>query len=185
MRAYIKHRSRGRLRLRIPQVKGQPKAMQRLAECARRISGVKSAEANPVTGSILLTLAADAVLDASKLSEALSSPDWSIEVIELASHALQPRVFAGGSEGTEAIAEFMEGADEAIRRATHNKLDLNLLLPLAAAAGAVGMLGKTSSSTPLWATLMIFAFSSFAALQSLPATHRRHEEAPSEVKYLH
>ncbi|HYB91676.1 MAG TPA: hypothetical protein VEC38_11595 [Candidatus Binataceae bacterium] len=53
--------------------------------------------------------------------------------------------------------------DDAIRAATGNVLDLKVLIPLLAGILGIVLLPKTRS-TPLWLTLMIFAFSSFLML---------------------
>lgn len=45
----------GRLRLRFPQLKGEPLAAAEVASALRRVDGVVSVEPSPLTGSLLLT----------------------------------------------------------------------------------------------------------------------------------
>jgi hypothetical protein len=44
----------GRLRLRFPQLKGEPLAAAEVASALRRVAGVVSVEPSPVTGSLLV-----------------------------------------------------------------------------------------------------------------------------------
>ncbi len=184
MHAYVKHRSPGRLRLRIPEARRRPETLRRIAEHARRMPGVTSTQFNPITGSVLISSAEDAIIGAANLAEALSGPDMLIKVIDLIAEALAPIPPGTRSEVSEALTGLLQEADVFVRTATRNKLDLRLLLPLAAGAGALGYLGKTGSSTPLWVTLAIFAVTSFTALQNLPS-QLDDAQTQSSPAYLH
>jgi len=67
------------------------------------------------------------------------------------------------SAGARAVMGFFGELDDAIRDATGNTLDLKVLIPLVAGVLGIVLLPRTRS-TPLWLTLMIFAFSSFLML---------------------
>ncbi|HEY6394702.1 MAG TPA: hypothetical protein VIX12_04735, partial [Candidatus Binataceae bacterium] len=63
------------------------------------------------------------------------------------------------------IIDLASKLDDAIKDATGNELDLRVILPLGIISlGA--MSARTRTVTPLWLTLMIFAFNSFHALHS-------------------
>ena len=156
--------------------------LRRISDHARRMPGVTSAQFNPATGSVLITSAEHVTIDAAKLAEALSGPDMPMKVIDLIAEAIAPP--GKRSEASEALTNLLQEADVFVRTATHNKLDLRLLLPLGAAAGALGYLGKTESSTPLWITLAIFAVTSFTALQNLPS-QLGDAQTHSSPAYLH
>lgn len=168
MHAYVKHRSPGRLRLRIPQARNHQDILHRLSDQARRINGLTATEINPVTGSLLLRFDEEITLDPAQLADFLSTPDLPIEIIDSVAKAVEAISPGTRSEISEALSGFLSEADRVVRTTTDNKLDLGLMLPLAAAAGALGYLGRTGSTTPLWVTLMLFAITSFPALQTLP-----------------
>jgi hypothetical protein len=70
------------------------------------------------------------------------------------------------SAAAKAITSFFKSLDREIRQATDNELDLKLLLPLA--AGALGLVAfERKAATPLWLTLLIFAFHSFLTLHGV------------------
>jgi copper chaperone CopZ len=55
MSEYIHHNhTAGRLRLKLAQIRKQPQRAQEIQSATRRIDGVKSVEANVVTGSLLI-----------------------------------------------------------------------------------------------------------------------------------
>jgi hypothetical protein len=69
----------------------------------------------------------------------------------------------------KAIVEDTQKINRQLKLATDNAIDLNVLVPLALAAGSFIFLGG-DVPTPLWATLGIFSFNSFVTLHS-PARH--------------
>jgi hypothetical protein len=52
--AWIVHQTAGRLRLRLPQRRKDPAYLEALAAAATELPGIVAAQANPVTGSLLL-----------------------------------------------------------------------------------------------------------------------------------
>jgi hypothetical protein len=123
-------------------------------------------------------------LDSEQLADFLSTSDLPIEIIDLVAKAVEAISPGTPSEISRALSGFLSDADQVIRGATGNKLDLSLMLPLAAAAGALGYLGRTSATTPLWITLMLFAITSFPALQPLPLDSESAQASPNHA-YLH
>jgi hypothetical protein len=184
MHAYIKHRSPGRLRLRIPEARCRPDMLRRISDHARRMPGVTSTQFNPTTGSVLISSAEDTIIDAAKLAEALSGPDLPMKVVDMVAEAIAPIPPGTRSETSETLTNLLQEADVFVRTATRNKLDLRLLLPLGAGVGALGYLSKAGSSTPLWVTLAIFAVTSFTTLQNLPS-QLGDAQTQSSPAYLH
>ncbi|HMK42693.1 MAG TPA: hypothetical protein VK445_01000 [Dissulfurispiraceae bacterium] len=52
--AIIAHKSRGRLRIRVPEKKGQTAYWQQVLDSLKEIDGIKSLSANPVTAGVLI-----------------------------------------------------------------------------------------------------------------------------------
>lgn len=48
------HHIPGRIRIRLPDVKGSPEAARRVESELRALEGVRGAQANPITGSVLV-----------------------------------------------------------------------------------------------------------------------------------
>lgn len=70
---------------------------------------------------------------------------------------------ASRSELAREVVNATKHVNAAIKRASDNTLDLNVLVPGALAVYAFLYLGA-ELSTPLWVTLGIFSFNSFVAL---------------------
>ncbi|MEN6441652.1 MAG: HMA2 domain-containing protein [Syntrophobacter sp.] len=110
--AYITHRTPERLRIRIPSRKGNGPYFETLrAECLA-IPGVKHAEANPVTGSILLHLRSEITIQevSAFLKLRLGTPqrmhfDQRL-VQEVGSIDDKVQEFTGGELGLRSIAFF-------------------------------------------------------------------------------
>jgi hypothetical protein len=71
------------------------------------------------------------------------------------------------SETARIIVDAVKRMDVNIKWATHNTVDLKVLLPLGLAAYSVVEIGL-EASTPLWVTLGIFSLNSFVSLHSPP-----------------
>lgn len=163
---YIAHHIPGRMRIRIPSAKGDAELSQRIRELAKSLAGVESVESNFMTGSLLIHYAKDGFGD---FERRLSSASDS--VLDLKSAPPEPKentTQAAGerqaaSAAAAAIAAAFKELDGNLRSATGNTLDLKVLLPLGAAAAGLLTLRK-AMPTPLWVTLMIFAFSAFVIL---------------------
>lgn len=75
----------------------------------------------------------------------------------------RPRKAPRRSYLAAAVAGTVTEIDDTIREATGNALDLKVLLPLVAGGLGLTMLGE-SRRTPIWLTLLMFAFGSFISL---------------------
>jgi hypothetical protein len=172
--AYVAHQIPGRVRLRIPAAKGRPDLLREIVAAAGSVSGIKSVEGNPVTGSLVIHHAPAAYKSFEGLVSVLadSTPHLSIHPSHPATNARSQRAGRGKrtqpSAAAQAITSFFRSLDREIREATDNEIDLKVLLPLA--AGILGFFAfRRKAATPLWLTLMIFAFHSFLTLHGVAA----------------
>jgi len=172
--AYVAHQIPGRVRLKIPAAKGRPDLLQRIVAGAGSASEIKSVEYNSVTGSVVICYAPAAHKNLEALGSILGD-----STLRVSMHASRPPSGARSrharrgertepSAAAKAITSFFRSLDREVRDATDNQLDLKVLLPL-----AVGVLGlfalRRKATTPLWLTLLIFAFHSFLTLHGVAA----------------
>lgn len=162
--AYISHHSAGRVRLRIPRARHDPESLRRMARATREVPGVRSADYNPTTGSLLIKYAEDAVRDVHAFTDAISKAGIPLELVGTVMGAEEFAEVAEYSELATDISSIFGGLDQAIKYATDNQLDLKILLPIGAAMLGLSSLRNPSMSTPLWLTLMLFSFSSYHSL---------------------
>ncbi len=121
---------------------------------------------NPLTGSILILHHGTEL----ELEGAMTSQNGSTLPFVLAPekpHADPPRrrhrKGPRQSYLAAAIAETVADLDDAVRAATGNALDLEILVPIL--AGGIGLtMMRGSRRTPLWLILAIVAFTSFTVL---------------------
>lgn len=170
--AQIVHHIPGRLRLKLPRAKGNQALLQHVKESLSPQPGIRRVEVNPTTGSVVIHYNSDEHEDyANQLAEhaestqlfALKPPeltgvDETVQRIEAEAEFLAER-----SETARVIVNNVKQLNEAIKQATNNAFDLNVLLPLAAALISVSEVGL-EMATPLWVTLGIFSFNSFISL---------------------
>jgi hypothetical protein len=186
--AHVSHHLPSRLRLKVPRAKGDPPWCQHLRQVLLGLPGLTRVEINPVTGSVLLhydaaqheeflrqltAYATHADLFALR-PPALSEAETLARTIEA-----EAGVLATQSETARRIVTGVEQLNIAIKRATGNTLDLNVLLPLGLAFYAFFEVGA-EVTTPLWVTLGIFSFNSFVALHAA-----RHGSARAELPVRH
>jgi cation transport ATPase len=185
--AYVCHSSAGRLRLRIPGARHDADSLKRMAHATREVPGVRSAEYNPTTGSLLIKYARDAVSNIQTLTDAITKAGMPLELVGAMTGAEEIAEVEEYSQLAGSISSLFGGLDQAIKYATDNQLDLKILLPIGAAILGFSSLRRPSMSTPLWLTLMLFSFSSFHSLHGdsgAPAEIGQ-PRAKSEDRYLH
>jgi hypothetical protein len=83
------------------------------------------------------------------------------------------------SQTARVIVNSFRSMNRAIRHATDNMLDLQVLLPLGLAAVTFFEIG--AAATPLWVTLGIFSFNSFISLHSPQPGGPRSQRAVRET----
>lgn len=174
LQAYVTHRIPGRLRLKIPAAKGRPDLLEQVAAAARSANDIKKVEYNPVTGSVLIHHSPGAYRSLEALGSILgdSNPRVSVHTRRPPNRGRSAGARSSGRTGpsvaAKAITSFFKNVDREIREATDNEIDLKVLLPLT--AGILGFFAsRRKAATPLWLTLMIFAFHSFLTLHGAAA----------------
>jgi len=154
------------MRIRIPSAKADSEFLKQARAAISALPGVLEATYNPLTGSILVLHAPGAELE---LEGAMTSQDGNTLPFVLSAakpdnNARRKRHrMPRQSYLASAIAETVAELDDIVRAATGNALDLKVLLPILAGSIGLTML-RGSRRTPLWLTLMIFAFTSFTIL---------------------
>jgi hypothetical protein len=170
--AYVHHHLPGRLRLRIPAAKGEEGELRELSSAIARAPGISQVEYNPITASILIQYSLEYYKTLQSLESGLGASAVPITVnsSQPAQYRSHPRHHGGGrSVAARRVDAFFKQLDHEIRTATDNEVDLKFILPFAVAV--LGLLAlRHSSVTPLWLTLLIFAFNSFLGLHApMPA----------------
>jgi hypothetical protein len=166
--AYVHHYLPGRLRLRIPTAKGEENELRRLSSAIARAPGITQVEFNSITGSILIGYSPEQYHNLRSLESTLSNSEVPIAVSN--TYAAHPKSHHRHHKRNRSLAakrvdSFFKQVDHEIRMATDNEVDLKFILPFAVAV--LGLLAlRRSSVTPLWLTLMIFAFNSFLGLHA-------------------
>jgi len=162
---YVAHHIPGRIRIRFPAAQGDLGLLEQIRTAAESVSGVESVEWNVTSGSVLIHHLKDACQDFERAPSVASHSGFELRSIQQgqkdgAAGDARPETV---STTSNAIAAAFKGFDSSIRTATDNTFDLKVLLPLAA-AGAAAFTAGEALATPLWLTLMIFAFSAFKVL---------------------
>jgi hypothetical protein len=167
--AYVHHHLPGRLRLRIPAAKGEEDELRELSSAIARAPGISQVEYNPITASILIRYSPEHYKTLQSLESGLGASAVQIAVNgsqPAAQHRGDRRHHRGGrSVAARRVDTFFKQLDHEIRVATDNEVDLKFILPFAVAVLGVLAL-RHSSTTPLWLTLLIFAFNSFLGLHA-------------------
>ncbi len=168
------HHVRGRIRLKIPSLKGNARLLDEIKQTIAGLHGVKEVEINAATGSVVVRY--DPVLHesfheqladhAGNVSAFVLVPPELSEVDELAKKIEQEAQFLSQhSEAARTIVDGFRKLDRAIKFSTNNTVDLKVLLPLGLAVYSLVEIGL-EASTPLWVTLGIFSFNSFLTLHA-------------------
>ena len=166
--AYVQHSLPGRLRLRVPAAKGEDHELREISSAIAKTEGIDRVEYNPITGSILIQYSPDRYSNLQALESGLSALAAPIAFNNShPSHDYEqrPRYQRGRSIAAKRIDAYFKEIDHEIRLATDNEIDLKFILPFGVAV--LGLLAlRYSSATPLWLTLLIFAFNAFLGLHA-------------------
>lgn len=169
--AHVIHHIPGRVRVKLPQAKGNLDLLREIQDSIAPLPGVKNVTINSTTGSLLVHYdpnvhenfhehlsahAAQTELFALKPPE-LTEADEIADKIEDEAEFLSEH-----SEAARAIVNLVKGLNEGVKVASNNMVDLKVLLPLGLAVYAFGK--GSHIVTPLWVTLAIFSFNSFVRL---------------------
>jgi hypothetical protein len=134
--AYASHKTRSRIRLKVPSKKRDHAFFASLAEKMSAVEGVSAVEAYPLTGSMLLLHSSD--------------PD---RVIEMASAAGGIRFARHAGTRTNLhrrVSETFEGIDVALRDVTANELDVGGLAVLTLLGAGIYQILKGNLTALPW-----------------------------------
>lgn len=172
-RLKIAHQVPGRIRMKIPSAKGSAERLEEYKQALSLIPGIEQIEVRPETGSIILKYDPDRH-DAFHAGfhghlhehhgEHHRPPTNELEA--LASKIEQEAEYlAEHSQTARAVVDFCKNADRQIKLATHNTLDLKMLLAIGVVGFTVFEVGATAA-TPVWVTLALFGMNHFIEMQA-------------------
>jgi hypothetical protein len=164
----LAHASPGRIRLKVEEIKNDPRRAGDIEAKLRTVPGIHSAHANPLTGSLLLTYD-EPVLESMELPFAvaqvlgISLNDLDPEDLRvLMSHQGNGNKF-NASSVTEGFESTVRDMNAAVRRAVG--ADLSLLVPLGLAVlGIRSLLVSEKTLLPSWHDYLWFSFSTYFIL---------------------
>jgi hypothetical protein len=160
--AHIIHHLPGRIRVHIPHLKGRPWLGRKIGEMASAIAGVHSAEANPMTGSVVVRYDRHDPQMAQRLAKALDDIGTLLSIAEpeagkFAEAAQSLGSLAAGAPLFRPVDAALQRADRDVLRASGGLLDLAVLLPLCVAGGAWMLPGDSEGflKSPLFLGSMV------------------------------
>jgi hypothetical protein len=159
----IVHYVPGRLRVKIPQLHGNPQAATSLADQIIELPGVSEVRAASRTGSVVVFF--DAEVDDEPSDEVLEALGLDRSSLELPAHAT-------GNEETglvarppaAAVSQWFQHINQRVDERTGG-VDLRFLVPAVLFALSVRQLGRAPVSPP-WYNLLWYAFSTFRSLNA-------------------
>jgi hypothetical protein len=170
--------------VKIAALKGDAAAARRVEERLCDLPGVRGADANPVTGSVLVLFEDGKTWpeSLSDLAEAfrLAAPGADVEA--LAGQLAASRETPGRTRGLTAhdVKGFFGDLNETVRSTTDG-LDLTLLLPLALVLLGLRGLVTEGPATPRWYDFLWFGFGTFMMLNAAGVPTARAAEEALEV----
>ncbi len=166
--ASIVHNIPGRMRIRIPSAKADPNFLEQARVALAALPNVVEVTSNPLTGSLLVVYSPASQRDFEGALKMGNGSPLPFDLHKAGNPQSAPRRTSRRhrkSEFARMVTDFLSAMDDAIRENTDNVLDLKTLVPLVL-AGLGFTYVRTAKGTPVWLTLMIFAFTSFMALQA-------------------
>jgi len=167
----IAHQTAGRVRLKIAAGKNDPEMLKQIAESFSAIPGMDRITVSPVTGSIILNYNEDnqkAFNDRlmRNLMAQGAAPMIGSEFEELAKKIEnQAEFLAERSKTARAVVDFCKRLDREIKVATHNVIDLKIVIAVGVIALTILEVGA-NAATPIWLTLSIFTFNHFIEIHN-------------------
>lgn len=161
----VAHALPGRVRLKIPRVKANPKLARQAQEKLSRVPGIQRVEANPATGSLLILydLALLASVEAlGPLGEIFTELFPEVALEELVA-GLQELMAVG--DAAQATGGLLGGLPTLGNPALTRNFNLSLLLPLTLLfLGARSLFTCKEMHFPAWYDYLWFGFSTFLML---------------------
>jgi cation transport ATPase len=159
MKLQIAHQVPGRVRMKVPSAKDNPELLEQIKQTFSVIPGVEQVTVNPSTGSVVLhydTERHDEFHGRLQHHTGGHEKPPNNEIDALASKIEQEAEYlAEHSHTAKAVVDFFRETDKQIKLATHNVVDLKILLATGIAGYTIFEVGA-SAATPVWATLAIF-----------------------------
>jgi cation transport ATPase len=182
----VAHSIPGRVRLKVPNVKENPELVDQIKQMFNAIPGIEQVTVNQTTGSVVLHYDTDhhdafhGHLEQHHTGGHERPPTNEIDA--LASKIEQEAEYlAEHSHAARVIVDYFKHFDEQIKLATHNVIDLKLVLALGIAGFTIFEVGA-SAATPVWVTISIFALNHMiqAGLHEAAAARAAANEYPDE-----
>jgi cation transport ATPase len=159
MKLQIAHQIPGRVRMKVPSAKDNPELLEQIKQTFSVIPGIEHVTVNPATGSVVLhydTERHDEFHGRLQQHTGGHEKPPNNEIDALASKIEQEAEYlAEHSHAARAVVDFFKETDRQIKLATHNVVDLKILLATGIAGYTIFEVGA-SAATPVWATLAIF-----------------------------
>jgi Heavy metal associated domain 2 len=153
--AHVSHQLPGRLRIKVPAAKGDREVLEEIKVSLLPEDGITDVDINTTTGSVVIHYEPEFYEGfTARVAEHFRTEQLGTLVLERQS---------GRSEGIHTIKDVFRSLEDKVKRETHDSVDLKELFPLAIAAYDYFFV-KRSRSTPMWLTLILFAFSSYMDL---------------------
>ena len=165
------HHVPGRIRIRLPFLKGDPETLNEVKSFLDRIDGVHHVKFNVLTGSVLVRydprdydVIFDRVADAIKNNFGLliAAAPKLLDSDALSGMEQYSFDISGPSKASAALSDTFRGVDRWLRISSENAVDIRSIVPIGLGTAAVLAVG--GASTPLWAALAIASFTSYVAL---------------------
>ena len=164
----VAHASRGRIRLKVADLKNDPQRARDIEATLQNVPSIRSVDANPLTGSLLLTYEEPAL-------ESMELPFAVAQALGISLNDLDPeelrRLMSHQGNGNKfsapSVLETVEAAfkdmNAAVRRTAG--ADIGVLLPLALALlGMRSLVTSEKTAFPSWHDYLWFAFSTYFML---------------------
>jgi cation transport ATPase len=160
MKLQIAHQIPGRIRMKVPSAKDNPQLLEQIKQTFSVIPGIEQVSVNPSTGSVVLHYDTERHDEFhGRLQQHTGGHDKppTNEIDALANKIEQEAEYlAEHSHSAKVIVDFFKETDKQIKLATHNVVDLKILLAAGIAGFTIFEVGA-SAATPVWVTLSIFA----------------------------
>lgn len=175
----VVHHVPGRVRLKVPHVKGSRSLSKRIEDIAGAVPGVHSVEASPITGSVVVRYDKNDPRTRERLKRALDDMNTLLSIAlpevgetQEAVKVLAPdlEALAGRFPATRGIIDSLKASDRKVKQASGGVIDLKTLFPLAV-AGSMFFLDAKSKPLIL-GTLGLISLHSFVTLHEPAAASR-------------
>jgi Heavy metal associated domain 2 len=173
----LRHAIPGRIRLRIPAIKGEPGLSREVQRQLSALAVIRRVEVNPVTGSVLV------LFDPADSAAIAQLGRMMIPGLDLVAMPRPDDLTAADGNGSgstaEAVAEFGRQLNEKVQVATGHAADLKFLVPASLLVGGlVRLIASRKVPSPTWYDLLWFAFGTYFTLNRGQAREEPLETSP-------